>query len=163
MSVQRGKAAKGNDLYGKSCQVALSADYDKRIIMAMGWAPWRSDTGIWGSGAGRRVTADACAEIIETTFWRCAEGVRRSGILVVLYRLGRGGGGLAPKCARTGPSLLLRRSSYNTRKYMHAETLALLTKPLCFPSMKYCHGNTIILRIVLKLKNPPKISLLITK
>ena len=33
---------------------------------------------------------------------------------------------------------------------MHAETLALLTKPLCFPNMKYCHGNTIILRIVLK-------------
>jgi hypothetical protein len=48
---------------------------------------------------------------------------------------------------------------------MHAETLALLTKPLCFPNMKYCHGNTntIILKIVLKLKNPPKISLLITK
>ena len=46
---------------------------------------------------------------------------------------------------------------------MHAETLALLTKPLHFPNMKYCHGNTIILRIVLKLKNPPKISLLITK
>ena len=43
-----------------------------------------------------------------------------------------------------------------TRKYMHAETLALLTKLLCFPSKKYCHGNTIILRIVLKLKNPPK-------
>jgi hypothetical protein len=50
-----------------------------------------------------------------------------------------------------------------TRKYMHAETLALLTKPSCFPNMKYCHGNTIILRIVLKLKNPLKISLLITK
>jgi hypothetical protein len=32
----------------------------------------------------------------------------------------------------------------NTRKYMHAETLALLTKLLCFPNMKYCHGNTII-------------------
>jgi hypothetical protein len=34
-----------------------------------------------------------------------------------------------------------------TRKYMHAETLALLTKPLYFPNMKYleqCHGNTII-------------------
>jgi hypothetical protein len=46
---------------------------------------------------------------------------------------------------------------------MHAETLALLTKPLCFPNMKYCHGNTTILRIVLKLRNPPKISLLITK
>ena len=43
-----------------------------------------------------------------------------------------------------------------TRKYMHAETLALLTELLCFPNMKYCHGNTIILRIVLKLKNPPK-------
>jgi hypothetical protein len=41
------------------------------------------------------------------------------------------------------------------RKYMHAETLALLTKPLCFPNMEYCHGNTIILKIVLKLKNPP--------
>jgi hypothetical protein len=25
----------------------------------------------------------------------------------------------------------------NTRKYMHAETLALLTKPLHFPNMKY--------------------------
>jgi hypothetical protein len=25
----------------------------------------------------------------------------------------------------------------NTRKYMHAETLALLTKPLYFPNMKY--------------------------
>ena len=25
---------------------------------------------------------------------------------------------------------------------MHAETLALLTKPLCFPNMKYCHGTT---------------------
>jgi hypothetical protein len=24
-----------------------------------------------------------------------------------------------------------------TRKYMHAETLALLTKPLYFPNMKY--------------------------
>jgi hypothetical protein len=46
---------------------------------------------------------------------------------------------------------------------MHAEPLALLTKPLCFPNMKYCHGNTIILRIALKLKNPPEISLLITK
>ena len=43
-----------------------------------------------------------------------------------------------------------------TRKYMHAETLALLTKLLCFPNMKYCHGSMIILRIVLKLKNPPK-------
>ena len=41
-----------------------------------------------------------------------------------------------------------------TRKYMHAETLALLTKPSCFPNMKYCDGNTIILRIVLRLKNP---------
>ena len=39
---------------------------------------------------------------------------------------------------------------------MHAETIALLTKLLCFPNMKYDHGNTIILRIVLKLKNPPK-------
>jgi hypothetical protein len=29
--------------------------------------------------------------------------------------------------------------------------------------MIYCHGKKIILRIVLKLKNPPKISLLITK
>jgi hypothetical protein len=30
------------------------------------------------------------------------------------------------------------RIMYNiTRKYMHAETLALLTKPLCFPNMKY--------------------------
>jgi hypothetical protein len=46
---------------------------------------------------------------------------------------------------------------------MHAETLALLTKLLCFPNMMYCHGNTIILRIVLKLKNPPQISLLIAK
>jgi hypothetical protein len=46
---------------------------------------------------------------------------------------------------------------------MHAETLALLTKLLCFPNMIYCHGKKIILRIVLKLKNPPKISLLITK
>jgi hypothetical protein len=34
-----------------------------------------------------------------------------------------------------------------TRKYMHAETLALLTKLLCFPNMKYCDGNTIILKI----------------
>jgi hypothetical protein len=50
-----------------------------------------------------------------------------------------------------------------TRKYMHAETLALLTKLLCFPNMKYCHGKKRILRIVLKLKNPPKISLLVTK
>jgi hypothetical protein len=39
---------------------------------------------------------------------------------------------------------------------MHAETLALLTKLLCFPNMKYCHGNKIILRIVLKLKNSPQ-------
>jgi hypothetical protein len=28
-------------------------------------------------------------------------------------------------------------SSVYTRKYMHAETLALLTKPLYFPNMKY--------------------------
>jgi hypothetical protein len=48
------------------------------------------------------------------------------------------------------------RIYYYIRKYMHAETLALLTKPLCFPNMKYCHGNTIILRIVLKLENAPK-------
>ena len=46
----------------------------------------------------------------------------------------------------------------DTRKYMHAETLALLTKPLCFPNMKYCHGNTRILKIVLKLKNPQNIT-----
>ena len=46
---------------------------------------------------------------------------------------------------------------------MHAGTLALLTKQLRFPNMNYCHGNTIILRIVLKLKNPLKISLLISK
>jgi hypothetical protein len=51
----------------------------------------------------------------------------------------------------------------NSYANMHAETLALLTKPLCFPNMKYYHGNTIILRIVLKLKNLPKISLLFTK
>jgi hypothetical protein len=37
----------------------------------------------------------------------------------------------------------LNRDSYEssnhtcTRKYMHAETLALLTKPLYFPNMKY--------------------------
>jgi hypothetical protein len=37
----------------------------------------------------------------------------------------------------------LKKSSYQgkykdcTRKYMHAETLALLTKPLYFPNMKY--------------------------
>jgi hypothetical protein len=43
-----------------------------------------------------------------------------------------------------------------TRKYMYAETLALLTKLLCVPNMKYYHGSTIILRIVLKLTNPPK-------
>jgi hypothetical protein len=47
----------------------------------------------------------------------------------------------------------------NTRKYVHAETL---TKPLCFPNMKYCHGNTIILKIVLiKIeKSPQKLYLL---
>ena len=54
---------------------------------------------------------------------------------------------------------------------MHAETLALLTKPLYFPNMNLtisssCHGrlrNMIIsLRIFLQLKNPLKISLLIT-
>jgi hypothetical protein len=33
---------------------------------------------------------------------------------------------------------ILRTRKYNmTRKYMHAETLALLTKPLYFPNMKY--------------------------
>jgi hypothetical protein len=46
---------------------------------------------------------------------------------------------------------------------MHAETLALLTKLIWFPNVRYCHGKKIILRIVLNLKNPPKISLLITK
>ena len=46
---------------------------------------------------------------------------------------------------------------------MHAGTPALLTKQLRFPNMNYCHGNTIILGIVLKLKNPLKISLLIRK
>jgi hypothetical protein len=33
------------------------------------------------------------------------------------------------------------RASY-TRKYMHAETLALLTKPLYFPNMKYLEQLT---------------------
>jgi hypothetical protein len=51
------------------------------------------------------------------------------------------------------------------RKYMHAETLA-LPKHYIFWIWRIesiCHGNTIILRIVLKLKNHPKISLLIRK
>ena len=40
-----------------------------------------------------------------------------------------------------------RRIAKKTRKYMHAETLALMTNPLYFPNTKYlnsCHGNTII-------------------
>jgi hypothetical protein len=34
-------------------------------------------------------------------------------------------------------SLMLNKTIYRTRKYMHAETLALLTKPLYFLNMKY--------------------------
>jgi hypothetical protein len=36
-------------------------------------------------------------------------------------------------------NILEVEAAYNTftRKYMHAETLALLTKPLYFPNMKY--------------------------
>jgi hypothetical protein len=32
---------------------------------------------------------------------------------------------------------IFNRNTVKTRKYMHAETLALLTKPLYFPNMKY--------------------------
>jgi hypothetical protein len=39
---------------------------------------------------------------------------------------------------------------------MHAETLALLTKPLCFPNMKYCHGNTIIFKNSFKIEKSPQ-------
>jgi hypothetical protein len=39
---------------------------------------------------------------------------------------------------------------------MHAETVALLTKLLCFPNMKYCHGNTIILRKSFKIEKSPQ-------
>jgi hypothetical protein len=55
-----------------------------------------------------------------------------------------------------GPEFQVNRLLIKTRKCMQAETLALLTKQLCFPNMHYCHVNTIILRIVLKLKNAPK-------
>jgi hypothetical protein len=34
-------------------------------------------------------------------------------------------------------SLMLNKTIYRTRKYMHAETLALLTRPLYFLNMKY--------------------------
>ena len=47
----------------------------------------------------------------------------------------------------------------NTRKYMHAETLALLAKPLYFPNVKYLKCKVVVmvtrynfLRIFLQMK-----------
>jgi hypothetical protein len=49
----------------------------------------------------------------------------------------------------------------NTRKYMHAETLALLAKPLYFPNVKYLKCKVVVmvtrynfLRIFLQMKIP---------
>jgi hypothetical protein len=41
------------------------------------------------------------------------------------------------RCTPSNKDLLSRCTYLITRKYMHAETLALLTKPLYFPNMKY--------------------------
>jgi hypothetical protein len=58
------------------------------------------------------------------------------GLICSGQDFGGHGGGI--EGLQESPPFMATRPNHNvTRKYMHAETLALLTKPLYFPNMKY--------------------------